>query len=126
MNMTTRLRTNQTKGYKSDNESVLRRIVLVLVLINQANPSPVVSLPGYKKRILIHWSKKEKSPKPIEENELYQQTIHLINQKVTIFTSPSLKLDLIPLEVSPAFLRLGKGLSSKQQKKTYILAQAHF
>jgi hypothetical protein len=54
MNMTTRLRTNQTKGYKSDNESVLRRIVLVLVLINQANPSPVVSLPGYKKRILIH------------------------------------------------------------------------
>jgi hypothetical protein len=37
------------EGYKSNDESVLRGVVLVLVLIRETDPGTVISLPGFRR-----------------------------------------------------------------------------
>lgn len=48
--MTNEKKKLKTKGYKSHNKSVFGRIVLVLVLVNQPDPCPVVSLTSCQKK----------------------------------------------------------------------------
>lgn len=86
-------------GYKSDNKAILRSVVLVLVLINEPNPSSVVSLPLWsttRECELIRCESIKRSDKG--------------TYVVPFVTSPSLILDLVPLKVSLCLLRLDKGL----------------
>jgi hypothetical protein len=83
------------KGYKSHNKSVFGCIVLVLVLVNQPDPGPVISLTSCK-QIQIH------AVKRIANNR------NKLTAEQTKHTAPSLELDLETLEVCIGLLGLDK------------------
>lgn len=98
-------------GYKSDNKAILRSVVLVLILINEANPSSVVSLPL--------WSTTREYEsigcESIKRSDKSPYVVPFRVEKADV-TSPFLILDLVPLKVSPCLVRLDKGLP--YEKKT--------